>query len=73
MPVENLNNIASYLLSHKYENKYYRKGPNSCSGIWRDVSHCETKKESACEENPSGPVLRADEKKKTTAEKQNGC
>lgn len=37
------------------------------------VSHCETKKESACEENPSGPVLRADEKKKTTAEKQNGC
>ena len=30
MPISNWNNIPLYLLSHNYENKYYRKGPNSC-------------------------------------------
>lgn len=67
MLISNLNNIPLYLLSHNYENKYYRKGPNSCSRTW-SVSYCETKKESACKEKPSGAVLSIDEKKKTTAE-----
>lgn len=36
MPILNLNNIPAYLLSHKYENEFSRKCPNSCSNTWRE-------------------------------------